>query len=157
MSYIPVVPEKSLLLPIEGDESITYSFDGIVPDGAKEVLVYLFFSTRDSTLPDTARSYYEIYTKNNDIFDAPKYKQYMNVIFTKNDYVMNSANLWLPLFPDKKLTVHLHPDMRWPEGYNTKGAKRIQHKNLKEAMDDLANCKDPKQIFAEMFVIGYKL
>ena len=62
-----------------------------VPDTAKEILVYLWATTKG----DEAfhRYYYRIQTTDG----KQLYNQYMNVAASK-DVSLNSANLWLPVF-----------------------------------------------------------
>ncbi|CAB4026091.1 Hypothetical predicted protein [Paramuricea clavata] len=62
-----------------------------VPDTAKEILVYLWATTKG----DEAfhRYYYRIQTTDG----IQLYNQYMNVAASK-DVSLNSANLWLPVF-----------------------------------------------------------
>lgn len=152
MSYIPIPNPVSLPLPVVGGKTITHSLDN-VPASAREILVYFFVSVRSSTLPEVTRSYYELSTCEGD----RKYMQYMNTIFTRGDYVMNSENTWFPIASGtpKQLTVHLLEGFPWPPAGKTEREPRI-HKNLQDAMRDFHDCKDPEAIFAECFVIGYR-
>ena len=148
MSYTPITTQPQQL-PINEDETKIYDLEKLgVPSGATEVLVYLFASIRDSDLETVTRSFYETYTENRGV----QYKQYMNVIFTKGDYVMNSANLWFPLLPgQKKLTVHLTKGYPWER-------KKVarSHRSIADAMKSYAECQENDEIFAELFVIGYR-
>ena len=96
MAYNPI-PEENLHyygeLPEESGSSKSYeiSLSGI-PSKAKEILVYIWATTKGDE--DFHRYYYRIHTTDG----TNKYNQYMNVAASR-DVSLNSANLWLPVFP----------------------------------------------------------
>ena len=113
MAYIPLDFNPSNKLPIEEGDELTLNLTHLgIPATATEVLVYFFVSIRDSSLSQTHRHFYEFSTS-----DGPvKYCKYMNAIFTKDDYVMNSENIWFPVSgTDKTLTVKMLCAGPWPE------------------------------------------
>ena len=95
MAYIPIPEEKLYYygeLPGTSGDKSTYELSkSNIPDSAKEVLVYLWATTKG----DEAfhRYYYRIQTKDGKVL----YNQYMNVA-ASTDVSLNSANLWLPVF-----------------------------------------------------------
>lgn len=141
----PVVGEKTYDLSKYPDEpSVT-----LVPPEAKEVLLYFFVSIRDNKMASgVQRGFYEFITKDGET----EYTQYMNVIFTKDDYVMNSENIWAPIGAVKQLTVKLNA-YPWPTAKDVK--KTTTHKSLKEFKENIAK-GEIKDIYAEFFVIGYR-
>ena len=95
MAYNPI-PEDKLHyygeLPDSSGDSCEYDISkSNIPDTAKEVLVYLWATTKGDE--EFHRYYYRIQTTDG----AKKYNQYMNVAASK-DVSLNSANLWLPVF-----------------------------------------------------------
>lgn len=152
MSYIPITDPQSIDLPVNTGETATHTLTN-VPQSATEVLIYFFVSVRDSTLPEVTRSFYEYTTSEGDV----SYTKYMNVIFTKGDYVMNSENIWFPVsgLSEKTITIKLNEGFPWPAG--SAGKKPRHHKNIREAMKDFNSVRDSSDsIFAEFFVIGYR-
>ena len=93
MAYTPVEIYIGDLPGTSGpDNAAEYSLPTGVPATAKEILVYAWVTTKgDETFH---RYYYQIETS--DHLGQP-YPQFMNVAATK-DIVLNSSNLWLPLF-----------------------------------------------------------
>ena len=73
-----------------------------VPDGTTEILVYLFVIGK--TQEDPWRGYYRVYTEDE---DGNQYSQYMNVAFAEDDYTLNSDNMWLPLYSEKKFYIEI--------------------------------------------------
>ena len=95
MAYTPI-PEDKLydygeLPELSGDSTIYELSKSNIPSSAKEVLVYLWATTKGDE--EFHRYYYQIYTKDG----KQLYSQYMNVAGSK-DVSLNSANLWLPVF-----------------------------------------------------------
>jgi hypothetical protein len=96
MAYTPF-PSDNLYyygeLPGTSNISTTYDISkSDVPEEAKEVLVYLWATTKgDDTFH---RYYYLIETKDS---TGRTYHQYMNAAASP-DVSLNSANLWLPVF-----------------------------------------------------------
>ena len=94
MAYSPLVKSYGELPDMAGDANIYELKNANVPETAKEVLVYLWATTKG----DEAfhRYYYQIETKD----DKKSYRQYMNVAASQ-DVSLNSANIWLPVFKDQ--------------------------------------------------------
>ena len=157
MAYTPIAdpPVYDLIIPPSVDQ--TYDLSKypnasqrtLVPPEAKEVLIYFYVSVRDSKMSSaTQRGFYEFTT-----YDGAKsYTQYMNVIFTKNDYVMNSENIWLPVGEAKTLNVKLNT-YAWSTANQLK--KPVTHTNLKEFKEHIAR-GESNDLYAEFFVIGYR-
>ena len=102
-AYVPVQIELGPL-PEYDDEQKEYDLTGTgVPTEAKEILVYTFVTAK-SVRGEFHRGYYEISTTDG---VGTQYKQYMNVATGQWITVLNSANLWLPLGGDGKLTATL--------------------------------------------------
>ena len=143
--YDPVVGEKTYdLSKYPNEPSVT-----LVPPEAKEVLLYFFVSIRDNKMASgVQRGFYEFITKDGET----EYTQYMNVIFTKDDYVMNSENIWVPIGAVKELTVKL-TTFSWSTAQYLK--KTTTHKSLKEFKENIAK-GEINDIYAEFFVIGYR-
>ena len=120
-----------------------------VPSTAKDILVYLFltFKTADRT---HKRAVYEIYTQDN---SGTKYTQLMNAAFPENDFVMNSANLWLPLVGDKKVVYIRIPDT-WTSNSSLGKENVRSYKCLNDAMKSYA--QGGEDIFTGVFLMGYK-
>ena len=163
MAYIPIPnpPLYHLVIPPSVDQTYDLSkyppsedpnapHGTLIPPEAKEVLIYFFVSVRDSTMSSaTQRGFYEFTTYD----EAASYTQYMNVIFTKNDYVMNSENIWLPIGEVKALNVKLNTFV-WPTALQLK-KPAATYTTLKEFKEHIAS--DVKNdIYAEFFVIGYR-
>ena len=146
MSYTPITKGPFDLIIEPGEKA--YQLPG-VPADATEVLIYFFISVRDSNLHGVQRAFYEMITCDGSV----EYAKYMNAIFTKHDYVMNSENMWLPLGTKKELKVKLST-VPWPP--ECKKSNRRTHKSLEEAKKDYVECKDDDPIFAEFFIIGYQ-
>lgn len=100
MSYTPVEVFLGPLPEFHGEQK-EYDLTG-GPSGAKEALVYAFVTIKGEEGP-FERGYFEFSTTDG----ASEYKQYMNVATGKDIVVLNSANLWLPIGPDKKLKINL--------------------------------------------------
>lgn len=141
----PMIKEKTYdLSTYPNDPSIT-----LVPPEAKEVLLYFFVSIRDNEMAsNVVRGFYEFITSDG----VTNYTQYMNVIFTKDDYVMNSENIWAPIGDVKQLTVKLH-SYQWPTAKDVK--KTVTHQTLKEFKEHIVKGEDT-DIYAQFFVIGYR-
>lgn len=115
-------------LPAFDQEEKVYNLQ--VPADAKEVLIYTFITSLGEG--DFQRGYYEIYTSDGDNV----FKQYMNVATGQDVNIVNSANLWVPMPPDKVLRVKLyHP---------TSEKKHIAGKHA------------ARQDWSDVFLIGYR-
>ena len=99
-AYIPVEIHLGEL-PEFHEQEIEYPLSG-VPTEAKEILVYTFVTVKGSSGP-FQRGYFVISTADG----VNEYKQYMNVATGDGITVLNSANLWLPMGADGKLTAKL--------------------------------------------------
>lgn len=134
-------------LPTKIGEVVTYNVSKYVPADAKEILIYLFVTVQDSPGSQTKRSVYEIFTRD---ASEMKYSQLMNTVFTQNDFVMNSANLWLPIFNERKLSITL------PQEWSVDTGIVVKHsfKTFTEAMK--AYVRGDEKIFADVFLLGYR-
>lgn len=127
-----------------------YDVSNFVPENATEILIYLFITVRNNPEGVTRRSVYEVYTED---CAGRRYSQLMNVVFTKdNDFVMNSANLWLPLH-GRKLFIRLPSEWAVPPPNPIKESGKT-HSNLAEAMKDFT--QESQDIFNEVFLLGYR-
>ncbi len=119
-----------------------------VPSSAKEILVYVFLTSKhaDRRKP---RAVYEIYTEDN---SGRKYPQLMNAAFPENDFVMNSANLWLPLFNKIEFGIRI-PDTWATASFESAESPR-NFMNLEEAMKQYVTSAE--EIFTGIFLLGYK-
>ena len=98
-SYTPV--EKGLTELPSTEECVTIDLPGL-PSNTSEVLLYLFVMSK--TAVDPWRGYYEIFTKD---AAGKECKQYLNVAFMKDDFTLNSANIWLPIFDEQRFYVRI--------------------------------------------------
>lgn len=139
-------------LPLYKGERETYKLDQHVPPGTKEVLVYIYVTVRETSRSEDKRAVYEIYSED---AGGCKYSQFMNVVFTTSkDFVMNSANMWLPVFDKKEITISI-PDA-WSAEEDGGKAVRSQRRfrNLDEAMRSYA--ADDDTIFTGVNLLGYR-
>ena len=143
MAYTPFAEDKLHYygeLPDESGNSCYYALSkSNVPDTAKEILVYLWATTKGEEA--FHRYYYRIQTTDGKQF----YNQYMNVAASK-DVSLNSANLWLPVFKGFGEVVVTLVDAEKP---HEKG-KSIAHKHSKGG-------KNAEEItFSQLFILGYR-
>lgn len=105
-----------------------------VPRDAKEVLVYTFITSIGEG-ESVQRGYYAIYTNDGD----KVFKQYMNVATGQGVNIVNSANLWVPMSPDKSMTV------------------KLCHSKCSESENNhIAGKLAASQDWSSVFVIGYR-
>ena len=125
-------------------ESVEYSVD--VPDGTSEILVYLFASAK---VPDGPawRGYYQVYTQDE---EGTKYSQYLNVAFEKDDYSINSSNMWLPLFSEKKFYIII------PDSYPLQATaqEKMTFRSIKDTITAMQNPKS--MVISGVFLSGYR-
>ena len=105
-----------------------------VPADAKEVLVYTFITSIGEGY-SVQRGYYAIYTSDSD----KVFQQYMNVATGQGVNIVNSANLWVLVTPDKSLTVKLC--------HSTCSKSENSH---------IAGILAASQDWSSVFVIGYR-
>ena len=99
MAYTPTTKSYGELPETIENPQICYPLSQAnVPETAKEVLVYLWATTKG----DDAfhRYYYTIETTDG----VQSYSQYMNIAASK-DVSLNSANLWLPVFKNSGMCL----------------------------------------------------
>ena len=151
MAYTPITPPKGPfhLIVDPKKNPAKYILDG-VPSDATEVLIYAFISVRDARISEAQRAFYKFLT------DGNKYMHCMNAIFTRDDYVMNSSNMWLPLgkVPDGEnhvLTVDLFT-MPWPSEDCQRGSLSLE--NIDKWIGE--NHKKDKAIYAQIYILGYR-
>ena len=97
-------------LPLSVEEGIkNYDVSQYIPIDATEILIYIFVTVRNN--PGTLRRFvYVVFTEDQ---QQTRYSQFMNTVFTKNnDFVMNSANIWLPIYSEQKFHIYLPAE--WP-------------------------------------------
>ena len=141
LGYLPLNP-----LP----EPTCYDVSKYVPENATEILIYLFITVRNNPEGTTRRSVYEVFTED---CAGRRYSQLMNVVFTKdNDFVMTSANLWLPLH-GRKFYIRLPGEWTVPPPNAIKESTKT-HSNLAEAMKEFT--QGSEDIFNEVFLLGYR-
>ena len=100
---VPWTPVEAYLgnLPAFDEEEKVYKFLQ-VPPNAKEALIYTFITSIGEG-DSVQRGYFAISTS-----DGPTvFQQYMNVATGEGVNIVNSANLWFPITPDKSLRVKL--------------------------------------------------
>ncbi|XP_022777874.1 uncharacterized protein LOC111319342 [Stylophora pistillata] len=120
------------------EEPIVLSLDKAVPNGAEEVLIYTFITSKGEG--DFQRYYYNIYTSQ----DGRDYSQYMNIATGQDMNVINSANLWFPIkTSDRNLRVILVP------AYDPNGAKKSKIKHIAGKLQE-------REDWSDVFVIGYR-
>ena len=115
---------------------------------AKEILVYVFISTSGGVSSRERRGVYEIFTEDK----GKRYSQLMNFVVAKNDFVTNSANLWLPVLDKKEFKIVLPASWSLSGGSTVKPKK--QYRNLNEAMSDFA--KGDGSNYTGVFLMGYR-
>ena len=136
-------------LPLSSkDPPVCYDVSKYVPPNATEILIYIFVTVREAKGP-LRRSVYDVYTQD---MAGRHYSQLMNMVFTKDDdFVMNSANLWLPLH-EQKFYIRLPGEWTIPEPRLPQSQKT--YKNLAEAMKAFTTGTD--DIFTDVFLLGYR-
>lgn len=143
-------------LPLKVKEEVEYALTDIpsLPAGKKinEVLVYIYITVKSATRTKT-RAVYQIYSENTGL----EYSQLMNTAFPEDDFVMNSANLWLPTFGKKKEDIKFK--IRIPDGWCTNDTpisepNSKKYKNLHDAMKDYVKGTD--SIYTGVFLLGYR-
>lgn len=157
MAYTPIDYEKAPFLgplPLEKNGYSEYDLSRYVPTDTKEVLVYFYVTVREATRSYDKRAVYQIYTEDS---EGNKYSQYMNVVFpTTKDFVMNSANLWLPVFDKLELKVKIPDSWSAEEEVEERSRPfRRPYSNLQEAMQDFVNGKET--IFTGVILSGYRV
>lgn len=143
-------------LPLSPQEGVkTYDVSQHVPDTATEILIYAF-ATVGGSLGKETRAVYEFYTED---ADNNHYSQLLNMAFINNDFVLNSANLWFPIYNQRELNIHLPAE--WTietqessalQAFRTQRAKGGP--NLSEALK--AYISGEEKIFADIFLLGYR-
>ena len=99
--WVPVTVQIGKLPETVTEEPVVLSLDKAVPNGAEEVLIYTFITSKGEG--DFHRYYYKIYTSQ----DGRDYSQYMNIATGQDMNVINSANLWFPMGDDGKVRATL--------------------------------------------------
>ena len=121
-----------------------------LPSDTSEVLLYLFVTSKTAVNP--WRGYYEIFTKD---AAGTEYKQYLNVAFMKDDFTLNSANIWLPIFNERKFYVRI-PNKYDPPALLTR--KSHEPKLKFDTIEDiLPALKNPSAMVSYSFLTGYRL
>jgi len=122
-------------LPSFHEDEIAYELtDPQIPRDAKEVLIYTFITSIGQG--KFQRGYYEIYTRDNNNKEC---KQYMNVATGEGVNVVNSADLWFPVTPDKLLRVKLYHPV----------SKKSENKHI-------AGKLAASQEWSKVFVVGFR-
>lgn len=99
VAWTPVQVELGRLPSSNG--TMQYKLLEIPPD-AKEVLIYTFITSKGEG-GEFQRGWYEFSTSDG----TKEFKQYMNVATGEGINIVNSANMWFPVPPDKVLKVKL--------------------------------------------------
>ena len=150
--YVPFDYDNAkflMTLPLRKNQLSKADVSEYVPSTAKEILVYLYITSKTADRIHK-RAVYEIYTEDS----GTKYTQLMNAAFPENDYVMNSANLWLPLVGDKKV-VHVNIPGAWSTAECLGQEKVRSYKSLNDAMKSYTEGKE--DIYTGVFLMGYKV
>lgn len=151
--YIPLDYDKAPFLgelPLRKNSApVEYDVSSYVTPGTTQILIYAFITVKSADRVKK-RAVYQIYTEDD---SNVKYSQLMNTAFPENDFVMNSANLWLPVFGKKKFTIRI-PDSWSTLDVSSEGRKDKQYKNLDEAMRDYVTGDD--SIYTGVFLLGYR-
>ena len=124
---------------------LSYPLPDALPSDTSEILLYLFVTAKASQFP--YRGYYEIYTKDE---NGTKYSQYMNVAFALDDYTLNSANIWLPVFSERKFYISIPDVYPLPKAA---GKSKVSFKTIK---DTVVALKNPERMVSASFVMGYR-
>ncbi|CAB4037418.1 Hypothetical predicted protein [Paramuricea clavata] len=123
-----------------------YGLPGDVAVTAKEILVYLWVTTKGDE--QFHRYYYQIETSDG----KHSYPQFMNVAATE-DIVLNSSNLWLPVFKDQRKVKVTLTDAEKSD--KSKKGKCIAHKRrIKQRRND--GTEEDIDAHSQIFVIGYR-
>ena len=125
---------------------VSYPLPSVLPSDTSEILLYLFVTAKTTKVP--YRGYYEIYTKDE---NGTRYSQYMNVAFAHDDFTLNSANIWLPVFKERKFYVSI-PDV-YPLPVAVKQGPKASFKTIKDTVTAL---KNPDRMVSASFVTGYR-
>ena len=99
--------------------------DNKVPPEAKEVLVYTLIASIGEG-DSVQRGYYAIYTSDGD----KVFQRYMNVATGQGVNIVNSANLWVPVSPDKSSVVKLCHSIYTKSGNNHIAGKLSSQQGL---------------------------
>lgn len=136
-------------LPLHEHELAEYDLSPFIAAGATEILVYAFITVK-SAEREKPRAVYDIYTTDD---SGNRYSQFMNVAFPEDDFVVNSANLYLPIISSKQL--HIEIPSAWSANYDniSKKVQAHSYKNLNEAMQDYMN--GDEAIYSGVFLLGY--
>ena len=92
-------------LPYEAGSLVQYRIPSTVPHDATAIQLYAFITVKNYPIGGEEKRGY--YTFSTSAGYGATYSQYMNVVFTVDDVVANSANIRLPLFKDRTLYVKL--------------------------------------------------
>lgn len=141
--WVPVTVQIGKLPETVTEEPVVLSLDNAVPNGAEEVLIYTYITSKGEPDDEFHRYYYTIYTSQ----DGKDYSQYMNIVTGPDMNVINSANLWFPIkTSDRKLRVIL------VDAEKKKDAKTESKPELKHIAGKLQERED----WSDVFVIGYR-
>ena len=139
-------------LPFTVGEVKTFDLSEHIDDSTKEVLVYVYVTMLNSVGP-IERGFYEIYTEDD---DGNKYGQFMNVVFTNDDFVTSSDNLWLPIFSRKEFKVQI------PNTYSIDVVQEaVYHpeptfRSLEDGMRAYVSTEEEDKMFADAYLLGKK-
>ena len=137
--YLAELPSSVTEIPVDLPASL--------PSDTTEVLVYLFVTAKAADNP--FRSYYEIYTKDD---NGLLYKQYMNVAMATDDFTLNSANIWLPVFSERKFYIRIPDEFELPRIVASRSPKR----KFKAIRDTIEALKNPDGMVSGSFLTGYR-
>lgn len=135
-------------LPFNVGEVKTFSLDPYVPSGISEVLIYVYMTMETSTGP-MQRGFYHIYTED-DV--GIKYGQFMNVVFTHDDFVTSSDNLWLPVFNTNEIKVEI--PMAYPILQEASYHPEPKFRNLADGMKSYV--EQGGTMYADVYLLGFK-
>lgn len=143
-------------LPLSPIDAVkTYDVSQYVPSDTTEILIYAFATVGDA-MGKGRRVVYEFYTEDP---DNVHYSQLMNMAFIENEYVLNSANMWFPIYDHRQLNVNIPGE--WPlqvqessalQAFRTRRAKGGP--KLSDVLKDYHS--GGNDMYADIYLLGYR-
>ena len=153
MAYTPIDYKDAPFLgelPLRKGGKVECDVSSFVPRGTKEILIYAFITVKSADRKKN-RAVYQIYTEDD---RGTRYTQLMNTAFPADDFVMNSANLWLPVFGKKEFHVSIPDSWITPTIEEDLPYRPRRFRNLDQVMKEYVTGNE--DIYTGLFLLGYR-